>query len=59
MAGLGKIRQFLTAYNIKAVKRVERLREATAFCPWLSNAIRNCPLCVTKNCPHHRDYDLG
>nr|GAJ37643.1 insertion sequence IS21 putative ATP-binding protein [Bradyrhizobium sp. DOA9] len=25
----------------------------------VSNAIRNCPLCVTKNCPHHRDYDLG
>lgn len=25
----------------------------------LSNAFRNCPLCVTKNCPHHRDYDLG
>ncbi|WP_456763900.1 transposase [Bradyrhizobium sp. USDA 4463] len=20
----------------------------------LSNAFRNCPLCVTKNCPHHR-----
>jgi chromosome partitioning protein len=25
----------------------------------MSNAIRNCPLCVMKNCPHHRDYDLG
>lgn len=22
--------------------------------PTLSNAIRNCPLCVMKNCPHHR-----
>ncbi|MCK1453556.1 hybrid sensor histidine kinase/response regulator [Bradyrhizobium sp. 35] len=29
--------------------------------PWhiLSNAIRNCPLCVMKNCPHHLGYDLG
>ncbi|SFQ30285.1 hypothetical protein SAMN05216330_12430 [Bradyrhizobium sp. Ghvi] len=26
---------------------------------YVSNAIRNCPLCVMKNCPHHRDYDLG
>jgi hypothetical protein len=25
----------------------------------LSNAIRNCPLCVTKNCPHPRVHDLG
>ncbi|MGY4298928.1 hypothetical protein ACVWXN_007023 [Bradyrhizobium sp. i1.4.4] len=25
----------------------------------LSNAIRNCPHCVMKNCPRHRDYDLG
>ena len=25
----------------------------------MSNAIRNCPLCVMKNCPHHQDYDLG
>lgn len=25
----------------------------------VSNAIRNCPLCVMKNGPHHRDYDLG
>ncbi|MGY3695402.1 hypothetical protein ACVIGA_005482 [Bradyrhizobium sp. USDA 3240] len=27
--------------------------------PEVSNAIRNCPLCVMKNCLHHRDYDLG
>jgi PhnB protein len=26
---------------------------------FLSNAIRNCPLCVMKNCPHHLVYDLG
>jgi hypothetical protein len=25
----------------------------------VSNAIRNCPLCVMKNCPHHRVYDLS
>ena len=25
----------------------------------LSNAIRNCPLCVMKNCPHHWVHDLG
>jgi hypothetical protein len=33
------------------------------FARWLtarlSNAIRNCPLCVTKNCPHPRVHDLG
>jgi hypothetical protein len=26
---------------------------------WLSNAIRNCPLCVMKNCPHHWVHDLS
>jgi hypothetical protein len=25
----------------------------------LSNAIRNCPLCVMKNCPHPGVHDLG
>jgi hypothetical protein len=25
----------------------------------VSNAIRNCPLCVMKNCPHPRVHDLG
>ena len=25
----------------------------------VSNVIRNCPLCVMKNCPHHLVYDLG
>ena len=25
----------------------------------LSNAIRNCPLCVMKNCPHARVHDVG
>jgi transposase len=28
-------------------------------CSWLSNATRNCPLCVMKNCPHPRVHDLG
>ena len=27
--------------------------------PSLSNAIRNCPLCVMKNCPHARVHDVG
>src|SRR5436190_24073484 len=26
---------------------------------WMSNAIRNCPLCVMKNCPRPRVHDLG
>ena len=25
----------------------------------VSNAIRNCPLCVMKNCPHPWVHDLG
>ncbi|WP_458194346.1 transposase [Bradyrhizobium sp. UFLA05-153] len=25
----------------------------------VSNAIRNCPLCVMKNCPHPRVHDVG
>ena len=33
--------------------------QAIALTSGVSNAIRNCPLCVMKNCPHHRDYDLG
>ena len=35
------------------------VRIAAAFAARVSNAIRNCPLCVMKNCPTHGIHDLG
>jgi hypothetical protein len=34
------------------------IRRADKSFELLSNAIRNCPLCVMKNCPHPRFHDV-
>lgn len=53
-----KLQEQFTHADAGDVRRLQDALEA-AINGVVSNAIRNCPLCVMKNCPHHRDYDLG
>ena len=51
------------ARDLSALTAAARIMDVPVFVAWpgdkVSNAIRNCPLCAMKNCPHRWVHDRG